>query len=694
MYSEITFKICDIMKINKRKSFFMLVFLLIIFTNYGQAATSDKNNIISDGEFRNYQSMTQSQIQDFLTSENSFLATYKTVDNDGVEKLPSEMIINAANKYQINPKVIITMLQKEQSIITTAPGEQTTLQLDKAMGYESPDYYGFAKQIDRGTWQLDHNIDKIDSDGTTINGWTVGVSKETEDNVIITPENKATASLYSYNPLAGAGWGGGNWGANYLFWDLYFNIFEFSSETTDKTNTISSGYSRIEKAIAWSESKIGTGGYEIRCLSFVLNAYRDGANTNIKRYDDAKTAAIALEASKNSGNPPRGTFVFYEWTDPTCPDCGHVGLSLGDGNIIHAYGYNPIKKSQYTEISLTYIGWAYPPVTPPLIAKSAWEFNSPKDLEGWIAFNAGNVNENVNVQDDGRFIIDPLGPDPWIENNGIYLDASNLKNIEFGMSSNLEDNIGAVYFSTSESPGFSEDKKVTFNVITSPEWHDYKVLMAGNAFWNGIITGIRIDPGDFGNPTPEDNGDTFGFDYIHIVPSNIIKAQAIYPYPNTIKPGDELEFIYNIENQFSNKIPIKIRLGAQIRLHDPMSPWIDDMPNDGIEALKPGTVDYKRIFSNTNDLKSGTYDVHWVVMDEGTKQWFDHKQLDQILIVNSNNEPNPTSKPTETTINPTESPTIPSPQDDKTEVTSFIKTVTLTLENTINKLIDLIKGLF
>jgi hypothetical protein len=88
-----------------------------LITNYGQAATSDKNNIISDGEFRNYQSMTQSQIQDFLTSENSFLAAYKTVDNDGVEKLPSEMIINAANKYQINPKVIITMLQKEQSII-------------------------------------------------------------------------------------------------------------------------------------------------------------------------------------------------------------------------------------------------------------------------------------------------------------------------------------------------------------------------------------------------------------------------------------------------------------------------------------------------------------------------------------------------------------------------------------------------
>jgi hypothetical protein len=68
------------------------------------------------------------------------------------------------------------------------------------MGYESPDYYGLAKQIDRGTWQLDHNIDKIDSDGATINGWMVGVSKETIDNVIITPENKATASLYSYNP--------------------------------------------------------------------------------------------------------------------------------------------------------------------------------------------------------------------------------------------------------------------------------------------------------------------------------------------------------------------------------------------------------------------------------------------------------------------------------------------------------------
>ena len=366
----------------KTACFILFVIICLIFITPAQGTIPNKDNIISDDEFRNCQSMTQNDIQNFLANQNCFLATYKTADVDGVEKLPSEMIYNAAQRYHINPKVILTMLQKEQSIISTSSGKQTTAQLNKAMGYESSDHYGLSKQIDRGTWQLNRNIERIDAGKTTINGWTIGVAKETVDHVIVTPETKATASLYSYNPLAGAGWGGSEeWGANYLFWDIYYNKFEFSVKAT----------------------------------------------------------------SSNS-----------------------------------------------------------------------WEFNTPANSEGWLAYNAGILNADTNVQDDGLFIVDPIGPDPWIENNGISIDASSVDRIKIKMSSNCEDNTGAIYFSTAESPGFDEDKKVGFSVSRGSEWYEYDIPISENSNWKGKITALRIDPADFGSESSESHDDTFGFDYIRL----------------------------------------------------------------------------------------------------------------------------------------------------------------------------------
>jgi len=146
----------------------------------------------------------------------------------------------------------------------------------------------------------------------------------------------------------------------------------------------------------------------------------------------------------------------------------------------------------------------------------AWEFNTPADREGWLAYNAGILNEDTNVQDDGLFIVDPIGPDPWIENNGLSIDASSVDGIKIRMSSNCEDDTGAIYFSTAESPGFDEGKKVGFSVSHGSEWHEYDISVSENSNWKGTITGLRIDPADYGSESLESHDDTFGFDYIHL----------------------------------------------------------------------------------------------------------------------------------------------------------------------------------
>ncbi|AKB72576.1 hypothetical protein DU52_12945 [Methanosarcina mazei] len=113
--------------------------------------------------------------------------------------------------------------------------------------------------------------------------------------------------------------------------------------------------------------------------------------------------------------------------------------------------------------------------------------------------------------EDGRLFLDPAGSDPLIEKNGLYLDASTAKFVSIGMSSNCPDNVGTVYFTTSESPSYGEDKKFQFTV-TTPGWYDYSVSMADNSLWEGTVTGIRIDPAN--NGITGTNEDTVGFEYI------------------------------------------------------------------------------------------------------------------------------------------------------------------------------------
>jgi len=80
-------------------------------------AAFKKGNVVSQFQMFDYTSMNISQIQSFLVSKNSYLATYSSPDYQGVTKLASEIIYDAAQRYQVNPKYILVTLQKEQGLI-------------------------------------------------------------------------------------------------------------------------------------------------------------------------------------------------------------------------------------------------------------------------------------------------------------------------------------------------------------------------------------------------------------------------------------------------------------------------------------------------------------------------------------------------------------------------------------------------
>ncbi len=125
----------------------------------------------------------------------------------------------------------------------------------------------------------------------------------------------------------------------------------------------------IEKAITWAASKVGSKDYPFRCLAFVEEAYEKPNQIEVFGCDCAAEAAAALGAQDPGRIPPRGAFVFYDcWglLGGVYKNWGHVGISLGNGSVIHAW--DTVRKDGYLDIQMLspasgwsspiYTGWA------------------------------------------------------------------------------------------------------------------------------------------------------------------------------------------------------------------------------------------------------------------------------------------------------------------------------------------------
>jgi hypothetical protein len=85
------------------------------------------------------------------------------------------------------------------------------------------------------------------------------------------------------------------------------------------------GGPKVEAAINWFQSRIGSSAFEERCETAVETAYG-----TISRYASARSDWLAQpDKHLDWWNAPRGALVFYD----TSAD-GHVAISLGDGNVV------------------------------------------------------------------------------------------------------------------------------------------------------------------------------------------------------------------------------------------------------------------------------------------------------------------------------------------------------------------------
>ena len=216
----------------------------------------NKNEIISQFQMFDYNSMSESEIQSFLVSKSSYLANYYTEgwpincdmktgsDTSNCQTMirmkASAIIYSAAQRYRVNPRFILTMLQKEQGLIQWN-GTPPQKRLDWATGYAVCDgcslsspkvvkYKGFGKQIDNVAGAM-----RFYSDNANTYAYIkkAGVSYAI-DGEAIKAQNQPTANLYTYTPHISG---------NYTFWRVYQRYFGDPLATIrDKQATISTEY--------------------------------------------------------------------------------------------------------------------------------------------------------------------------------------------------------------------------------------------------------------------------------------------------------------------------------------------------------------------------------------------------------------------------------------------------------------------
>lgn len=189
------------------KPLLTLALLSAIFLPLQTALAFDPNYILSDEELQDGNAMDLNQIQAFL--ERGYLADLKTEDHDGRMRYAADIIWRAAQQHNINPKFLLVLLQKEQSLIEDE--DPTQKQLDWAAGYGICDYCsmsdptldrwkGFGKQVNSASLQfIEGYLGDIERYGKTAGRYGPGVTV-TIDGESVTPMNAATAAMYAYTP--------------------------------------------------------------------------------------------------------------------------------------------------------------------------------------------------------------------------------------------------------------------------------------------------------------------------------------------------------------------------------------------------------------------------------------------------------------------------------------------------------------
>ncbi len=217
----------------------------------GYDAAFDPDRVLDDDDIFDVNGMSYDRMVTFLRAKGT-LADHVTPDTDGVPKKVPEILYRVATSYKINPKYLMALIQKEQSLVEDPHPSQK--QFDWATGYgvcdncskDDPsiqDFKGFASQVEWAAKQYrEKYLLQILGTGRTRAGKAPGLAMLVDSHTV-TPENNATAMLYAYTPHISG---------NYNLWRIWQRWFSLNfpegtvvrGKTTNKTYLIRLGQKR------------------------------------------------------------------------------------------------------------------------------------------------------------------------------------------------------------------------------------------------------------------------------------------------------------------------------------------------------------------------------------------------------------------------------------------------------------------
>ena len=128
--------------------------------------------------------------------------------------------------------------------------------------------------------------------------------------------------------------------------------------------------SQVQNIVNWARKKVGSTAYKGRCQAFVADAYAYGGGMARRSQSTATAAYKAWCISKSKNNVPVGAAVYFNGSNSSV---GHVGLYVGNGQVIHAYP-KIIVSSLYSIPG--YRGWGWNGGVKPNGASSSYSTNS------------------------------------------------------------------------------------------------------------------------------------------------------------------------------------------------------------------------------------------------------------------------------------------------------------------------------
>ena len=346
--------------------------------------------------------------------------------------------------------------------------------------------------------------------------------------------------VYTHAPgaepfILGGAYFGGFWGTEWLSYDGHPGLDIRTVDLTPIDDQIGSGHVNVFAAaggfvdcvfVPASDERFDTSSCEGGGGSIVINHGNGYRTIYMHLYQPlvaqgdqvARGQKIGVAGQRGAPNQPHLHFEVRR------------GVASAQAPSVDPYGWNggcldPYRKAVNTNL------WTNSGTT--------WNFDQDGNAAGWLPNSIEGPDGITHIEcfsihhdstiNSGALWIDPSGNDPSVQSPPLVnVAASEFTALEMRLISGSPSTNGRVYFTTSDSPEWSEAKSVDFPVTNTGGWQVITVPMfQRNSAWRGTITAIRIDPADIG--LPGDPSDTIAFDYIKLTsgqPSASITANG------------------------------------------------------------------------------------------------------------------------------------------------------------------------